>query len=205
MLQSIKYNGWDITPTLVQKPRGVIVPNQVHESTIVSASNYTYPIKADGLVSTIKENIPFGVRTADCMPLVLITPTRSFAIHISRHTLAHGILGSMLSLLQNEVIEFAYIGPHICETCLTFTYKGDTLELFEQKYPEALTEKVHIFHLSLLQVITRFLRLQKVPEKNIFRDTRCTFESPELYSYRRWIAEANRLPFPEMTTVVSRS
>lgn len=190
---------------LTQQPEGVRIADQVHGSIIIPVSDYTPTIKADGIFGTAEDRTSFGVRTADCMPFVLITPTRSFAIHVSRHTLAHGILDNMLSLLQSEPIEFAYIGPHICNKCLTFTYKGDSLELFEQKYPYALTEKNRTFHLSLLQVIDQFLQLQKVPNENIFRDTRCTFESPELYSYRRWIADGNQLPFPEMTTVVSRS
>jgi polyphenol oxidase len=202
MPSSIQLGNWNVSQITGDTPPSVITARQVHGNSIVPVSACENPSTiADGLVGNTGDK-PFGIHTADCMPLVITTREHVYALHISRKTLVAGILEEFTKQLGNEVIEHVYIGPHICEKCFTFSFIGEDVEKFAQMFPYATETRGAITHLSLLKVVMRFLEDKSVSKKDIAHDGRCTFETPELLSYRRWIAEGNTGVFPEITTVI---
>jgi copper oxidase (laccase) domain-containing protein len=191
--------------TLINWDKDIITtPKQAHGNTIVSASSCISGVTEADAIYGDATSKPFGVLTADCMPLVLITDKNAYAIHVSRHTLVVGILENIQTLItkQKEKIMRAYIGPHICKNCFVFEYIGEDLQRFIDKYPEAVFEKQNKIHIDLYKVIQDFLDKQAIPETAITRDKRCTFETGELYSYKRWLTEGNTGKFPNMVTAV---
>src|SRR3989344_5903870 len=108
-------------------------------------SNPAFPVtlahqdhgRSDFIIGTPSSK-PVGVYTADCLPLVLTTDTIAFAIHISRHTLAAGILEELTKSIHNDEIRDAYVGPHICENCFVFEEKGESILRFETLFPRAI-------------------------------------------------------------------
>lgn len=202
VLQYIKFEGWDILLAHDTSDSPVTTVKQVHGKEIITAQNCVANItRADGIIG-VRGDAPFGIRTADCMPLVLFTDLRVLALHISRKTLVAGILGEVVQQLGNEKVRNAYIGPHICEQCFSFSYESEEIQKFAQLFPYAVQRKNGIVHLSLLKVITRFLERRAVLPHDIIKDTRCTFETAELCSYRRWRLQGNTGKFPQMLTIV---
>lgn len=202
ILQSISIDGWNILLAHDTSDASVITAKQVHGKTIIAVPDCVPQItQADGLIG-VRGDVPFGIRTADCMPLILITDSRVLALHMSRKTLVAGILDEVVQQLDNEKIKSAYIGPHICEQCFSFLYEGEEIQNFAQLFPYAVQRKNGIVHLSLLNVITRFLESRAVSLHDIIRDTRCTFETAELCSYRRWRLHGNTGKFSQIVIIV---
>lgn len=202
MSSSTKLNNWNISTVAGDTPTDIVTAKQVHGNTLVPVSICdTRNTVADGLVGNQNDR-PFGLRTADCMPLVLITQAQAYGLHISRKTLIEGILEETIQHLGDEKIEKAYIGPHICKNCFTFSYVGEGIKKFEELFPYATETRNEIIHLSLLQVVMPFLEKHGVPKEHINQDTRCTFETPELPSYRRHLAQGSSGKLPEITTVI---
>jgi copper oxidase (laccase) domain-containing protein len=195
MRSSTKLDNWEVS---LELESNAIIPHQVHGNTIISVSTcVSGTTDADGIIGTLNDP-PFGVHTADCMPLVFITPTRALALHVSRHTLLAGILEESIDLLSGEQILHTYIGPHICEECFTFEHEGESIRAFRTRYPDASTEERGTIHISMDRVVDGYLKQFGV--QHAIRDTRCTVETPELPSYRRWRAEGGTGTFPRFIT-----
>ncbi|MEO6077978.1 MAG: polyphenol oxidase family protein [Candidatus Andersenbacteria bacterium] len=200
-------HNWEISTVTNWDETAIITPKQTHGNTIISVSDCISGItEADAIYGDARSK-PFGILTADCVPLVLITDIHAYAIHISRHTIVAGIVENIEKIIANkkEKIVTAYIGPHICKNCFAFEYIGEDLQRLINNYPNAVFKKQSKTHLDLDKVIQDFLEEQDILEKNITRDMRCTFETPELYSYKRWLTEGNMGKFPNMLTVVRRA
>ncbi|OGY31324.1 MAG: hypothetical protein A3C02_04620 [Candidatus Andersenbacteria bacterium RIFCSPHIGHO2_02_FULL_45_11] len=172
-------------------------------------SNPAFPVtlahqdhgRSDFIIGTPSSK-PVGVYTADCLPLVLTTDTKAFAIHISRHTLTAGILEELTKSIDNEKIRDAYIGPHICENCFVFEEQGEGIQQFEKIFSYAVHKDTLGTHISLISVIENYLRKQDFDISAIIQDNRCTLETPILPSYRRWRAEGENGDFPRIITAV---
>lgn len=202
MQSSIKLGDWEVSLITGKPPVSMLLPRQTHGDIITQAALCVTSItEADGIIGT-PHDAPFGVHTADCLPLVVTTDTRAAAIHISRHTLVAGILNNLNKVLDEEELRAAYIGPHICETCFTFKEKGEGIIEFEKLFPYAVHEQNSITHVSLVAVAQKYLAEKNVDTTKISYDTRCTFETLDLPSYRRWRAEGGTGDFPRMVTAV---
>lgn len=67
--------------------------------------------EADGLISSYENNVPLAIKTADCMPILILGKTQFVFLHAGWKGLAQGILKS--SLIKNINPTFAFIGPSI--------------------------------------------------------------------------------------------
>lgn len=202
MSSSTKLSNWNISTVVGDTPTDIVIAKQVHGNVLVPVSDCENGVTvADGLIGT-KGDTTFGIRTADCMPLVLGTNEHVYGLHISRKTLIAGILEELTKQLGTEKITGAYIGPHICENCFTFSYKGEEILLFEKMFPYATEMRTSVTHLSLLRVIAAFLEENGVEKENIITDKRCTFESKELPSYKRWLTTEQTSQLLQITTTI---
>lgn len=162
------------------------VPHQVHKADIVAADGTTHlRQEADGVVAICANPNPAAIATADCLPLIICSPQKALALHISRKTVIHGLLDHVKQHLDVASIIGAYIGPHICATHLTFTRQGEEVRQFMQRFPRASSVVGAHTHLSLREVVNEYLVWWGITTSNISADSRCTYETPTLPSYRR--------------------
>jgi YfiH family protein len=140
--------------------------------------------EVDGLV-TARNDVVLCVRAADCAP-VLLADQRQGVIgcaHAGREGLAAGVVPAVVAAMRGLGAErvTAWVGPHICGACY--------------EVPEPLRAKVA----AAVPVASTMTRLG-TPALDIGAGVRsqleaagctvtevaaCTFESPDLFSYRR--------------------
>ncbi len=177
---------WEVRTNLLSNtPADFVAVNQKHTSDIVWADHVTTETIADGIAAHAGFTQPFLIRTADCLPLVLITPDVTVALHVSRKSLIAGLLDNVTSFFDTTAVTKVYIGPHICADHLVFEHRGEEVARFVEQYPFASQQSAAGLHLSLAKVVDMYLKQWGVGAAVVVRDGRCTFETVELPSYRR--------------------
>lgn len=193
----------------------VISMTQVHGNHVIDMNRVfseedIHAFKGDALV-TNRPNIALVVRTADCVPILLVDRKKEAiaAIHAGWKGLQCGVIQSTVNTLiaqygsQPEDI-VAAIGPCIGPCC--FEVGSDVLAQFEAIFPAQLTVKpAHGDHVFLDLIEIAKLSLNTVGISEIHRATfddqdetpvknLCTVCAPELfYSYRREPESSSRL------------
>ncbi len=155
----------------------IIFPKQIH-------SNFIYwegeekELECDGLF-TKEKNIFVGVKTADCVPLIVSNKNFVGAIHCGWKGLSSGILENMKNLILKENSSFEeckfFLGPSICKDC--YEVKEDVGNLFPLHYKGG--------KLDLKGYIFNFLIKNGAFYENILIDENCTYCNEFLPSYRR--------------------
>jgi len=160
--------------------------NQVHGnsvSVIDHESSSDFTPTADALVTTLR-GVALVVLVADCVPVLLASPTAIAAIHIGRAGLLSGVLEETLKVMhalgsRSGDIK-ADIGPAICGGCY---------EVSPQMYQDVVSikpatstnEKVHC--LDLIAGVRSDLKKAGISESD--QDMQCTAHQSEYFSYRR--------------------
>jgi len=187
---SYKVGLWKIDGAVSAEPTASISKiKQVHGAKIINAHDIeeAHP-EADGiLLNTIDDTAV--IYTADCLPLVLMNSSEALALHISRKTLIRGLLEHAATKIKPENIQHIFIGPHICQKHFSFEHAGAEIIEFQKKFPEAVEEKNGNFYLSLIKAVETYFKQWVITAEKITRDPRCTYESPELPSYKRWLEQ----------------
>ncbi|MGB9561335.1 MAG: polyphenol oxidase family protein, partial [bacterium] len=144
-------------------------------------------VGADGIITTLK-GIWLCVRTADCVPLFIYYPPEPLicAVHIGWRGLAKGIVERTIEILDNRFnIKKAYMhlfmGPAICQK--HYPVKEDVVRFF----PESVYIKNEnsVYNLDIKKAIREKLYRFGVRGEQVFDIGWCTYENPELPSYRR--------------------
>jgi YfiH family protein len=163
---------------------------QVHGHRVVDAGGPRE--RCDALV-TDRRDVVLMVRVADCVPVLLADPGAGIigAAHAGRQGLLEDVVGACVSRMREVGAAHiqAWVGPHICGACY--------------EVPEALQEEV-AEHEPASRSTTSWgtpaldigagVRAQLEGAGVAVTDvSRCTLESPELYSHRRDGAGAGRL------------
>lgn len=106
-------------------PAGLLRPVQVHGARVAVIARAgpapTAPGEADAVVSA-RSGLPVGVVTADCVPVLLATPSGVVgAVHAGWRGLAAGVVGRALealaALAEDAAAAVAVIGPHVLRDC----------------------------------------------------------------------------------------
>ena len=113
----------------------IVTPRQTHTSNVavVTSPDQSFP-DTDALI-TQRNDIAVGVRTADCVPILLHAPDirAVAAVHAGWKGTAGKIVGKtiekMISLGADPHLMHAAIGPCICGNC--YNVSEDLIELFE--------------------------------------------------------------------------
>lgn len=183
---STRLGRWKIS-TQVRGPRkgGETELGQVHGSQIVWAHEAGRNSVGDGLA--VRHDFPRSclIKTADCLPLVILSDSAACLLHVSRKSLLRGLLEQVPEYILPTDMKGAWIGPHICGKHFVFEYLGEEVGAFYAKYPWAAVRRRDGWHLDLLAATRQYLRNWGLRDKNIRQDGRCTFEAAELPSYRR--------------------
>lgn len=177
----------------------IVLPIQTHSLnvSIVSGMESEFP-NTDALI-TFRPLLRIGVRTADCVPILLYSPDIKGIAAV--HAGWRGTLGGILAKTVDKLIEhgadpsrmIAIFGPSISKERyevdheLASKFANAHFEAF-LSYPEGIEKKPHLD----LQGINIFLLKEcGLSERNIQRNGNCTYSSllpsgaPAYYSYRR--------------------
>lgn len=162
---------------------------QVHGHTVVEAGGPRE--QCDALV-TDRPDVVLMVRVADCVPVLLADPDAGVlgAAHAGRQGLLEGVVEACVDRMRalGAARVQAWVGPHICGSCY--------------EVPEALQQEVARREPASLSTtswgtpaldIGAGVRAQLARAGVTVSDvSRCTRESPDLYSHRRDGAGAGR-------------
>jgi YfiH family protein len=163
---------------------------QVHGTRVVEAGELRQ--QCDALV-TDRPDVVLMVRVADCVPVLLADPHAGVvgAAHAGRTGMADGVVQACVErmrLLGARQIS-AWIGPYICGRC--YEVPPDLqAEVAEVEPVTVATTSWGTTGLDIGAGVTAQLERLGVQAHDV---SRCTLESPDLYSYRRDGAQAGRL------------
>ncbi len=213
-VDTIQFGSWVIKLFIISEwPNNIPTIRQVHGSYIISADDISGNLQeADGIGIRLshdkRSSNPLikevGIKTADCLPLVLMTETVALLLHTSRKTLIHGLLNQVTRWLDPAMIKHVYVGPHICPEHFTFEWVGPDLARFIELFPAAVDEYKGIYSLSLRDAVQEYFNTWRVREEIIEEDLRCTFEASELASYVRSLRSGEKLN-SHLATVVAKN
>jgi len=92
---------------------------QSHSDVVRIVDSYNeIDISADALVTQVP-NLGLAVLVADCIPLLLSSPTCVAAVHVGRVGMTNGIIDNTVSTMESLGAKgiSAWIGPSICGAC----------------------------------------------------------------------------------------
>jgi len=192
------------------KPQGMaykefVMSEQPHSDIIYEALRPGYNdftalgrLAAPDAIITRKKNIPLGVFTADCCPLLIYVPdAAAAAVHSGRQGAFLNITGKTVKKLK-EICGagagdvFVSVGPAICGRC--YEVGDKLLETFMRRHPDiegAYDASLHT--VDIRKVILRQLEEEGVPKENISVTKLCTKETLYLPSFRRDKAGSDRI------------
>ncbi len=155
------------------------LPIQKHTSRVIILKTFPHPpLIGDGVLTDLA-GVEIGVKTADCVPLVLIGEEWIGAVHVGWRGLAHGIVERALEAISRyEDLKrvFAFIGPAAKGCCY------EVGEEFRDMFDD-LIERDGKIYMDLQESVLRRLKTAGVGSVGLYE--RCTICSPELPSYRR--------------------
>lgn len=180
-------------------PLQLTTVDQVHGFMMVTVRDNGGPtysrIQADGL-TTLTPEVPLGILTADCVPLLLHDPVKKVAaaVHAGWRGAAAGIITRSINIMASKFGTdrqdlIAAIGPHIGPCC--YVVGSEVLDAFSDTFGDEikeLTRRASEGNLSLdLGIAARIQLLTSgVRESNIDTLSECTSCREDLFfSHRR--------------------
>lgn len=145
----------------------------------------------DAIISSTP-GIALGIRTADCLPVILAAPGKAVAV---AHGGWKGIIGGIMEKAVQTLVEIyraepaaivAAIGPHILSTC--YEVGPDVADSFKRRFGESVLKpgRRDRPHLDLETAARLSLQSAGLAPENIDCVRLCTHCLPELFhSYRR--------------------
>lgn len=195
-----------------ETPCNVVQSHQVHDVTVARVdSPYTTREELEGYDALVT-NVPgvcIGVRTADCIPVLLYDP-----VHKAAAAIHSGWRGTVMRICTKAIVRMsieysskasdllAVIGPGICENCFQvgeevateFRNAGfDMNKIWTFRGPRVPGDISGGHHINLVEACRLTLLENGVKEENIRIEPLCTYESTDiLYSARKEGASCGR-------------
>lgn len=177
-------------------PSGLIRVRQVHSANVVVATEAFLPedTPGDGLVTRLR-GVALGIRTADCVPVLLLDPARSAigALHAGWRGTVKGIIRTGVETMREAFGTDpgsirAAIGPGIGPCC--YVVGEDVAGAFRAAFPwwrtvVAEAGRAEKVRLDLPSAAARACLDAGVRPENIERLSPCTSCDPRFHSYRR--------------------
>ena len=179
----------------------VVGMEQVHGDRVVTVTDparaATTLERCDALVTALAD-VLLVVRVADCVPVLLADvgsggadPGVVGAVHAGRRGVALDVVTAAVERMRElgaREVE-AWVGPHVCGACYEVP-AAMREQLVEREPVAASTTSWGTPALDLGAAVTAQLTRAGVGVHDV---SRCTLESPDLFSYRRDGARAGRL------------
>ena len=177
----------------------IVTLNQVHGNQVLEVNhNNAAEIlfsKADGLF-TSEYNLPLGVITADCLPVMIAGKKCISSLHCGWRSLNAGIIDNSFKLFEKyqDTPVYAYIGAGICEKC--YEVRDDLVEQLNPLYKpnEALINKGQgQYLLNMKKLATNALIYNGLNIDNIEITDYSSCCSEGYYSYRKENGKTGRM------------
>ncbi len=156
------------------------LPIQKHTSRVLTLTSFPYPPTIGDAVITNLKGIEIGVRTADCVPLILIGEEWVGVAHVGWRGLASGILEKLIEKIgKHEDVKnlFAFLGPSAKACCY------EVGEEFRNLFPRYILERGGNLYMDMQNSVAQELKALGVQSIGMYE--RCTVCSEDLPSYRR--------------------
>lgn len=174
-------------------PRELLLPTQTHMANVTVADCRQEFPDTDGLV-TLDDSLMPGVRTADCVPVMLYAPDirAVAAVHAGWRGTVNGISGVAVDRLRvlgaSPTAIKVWFGPSICRDCYEVSAEL-AADFTAAGFGEAVIDgdAGRKPHLDLQEANCIALRRAGIPDANICRSSLCTCHcrQPLMPSYRR--------------------
>lgn len=179
-----------------EPPRGLVRVKQVHGRTVLRATGPSAAAlgEADAIVCDVP-GLPIGVVTADCVPVLIATPSGPVAaVHAGWRGLAAGVLHASIEALGRIAPDtdaaVAVIGPHIGASC--YEVDSPVVRALTMRFGDAVDAALRVtrpghFEIELAHLAALDLaRAGLAPECIAVLEDACTACDPRrFHSYRR--------------------
>jgi YfiH family protein len=161
---------------------------QVHGARVVEAKESTFETEADALWTDVP-GTAVGVRTADCLPILIQDPKgRVAAVHAGWRGVIAEIAARTIELFVERGAEVSQlrvaIGPCIQRCC--FEVDGDLPERFVAAFgDDVLVKGKEKPHLDLPLAVQKTLAGLGVPSSHVVTLPQCTMCDARFFSHRR--------------------
>lgn len=152
--------------------------HQTHSAIILPASSTQFGlIEADGIMANYKENVL--IKTADCLPILILGEEEYIFLHAGWRGLANGILNHYW--IKKIKPFYAFLGPSICKD--SFEVTQEFKQNFKDKQ-DLFKQKDGILTFDLQEAARRDL-LRQNSKMEIVDSKICTYNNQHLHSFRR--------------------
>jgi polyphenol oxidase len=182
------------------KTNFVAIPTQVHGNEVIYIDEKLFKMVifnpvADGLIFPRERSGLFCIKTADCVPLVLVTKRCIALVHAGWKGLAQEIVNcALLKLYEIEKFEmvYAFVGP--CASKKNYEVGSEVINAIGSSvsYDTISSDK---FKLDLVQTTYNQVKkfcVKRTIELAFEHSQICTIENHDFYSYRREGANTGR-------------
>lgn len=195
---STQYQLWEAPFLDAFGARALFLPEQIHSASVIDLrqeeklktykTQYNFA-KGDALIVARQEHgkgkqVAFGIRTADCLPILLKNDENIALLHAGWRGLALGIIEAVIGVLGRQFKLSALIGP------------AASVERYEVEYEviEAIGERAKFVALEGAQSQQYFLDLvgtasgilrSNIPGIEIVSSDVCTISDNSFHSFRR--------------------
>lgn len=166
--------------------------HQVHGREVRVVDSSTPPTTPCDALVTNSYQVALCVRVADCVPIILADPDKGVVgvVHAGRAGVVANIIDAAVSTMRGrgaEAIE-AWVGPHVCGSCYEVPAKmrADVAAVVPVAYSVTTWGTPA---LDLGAAVGRQLERSGCQLSDV---SRCTLESPDLFSYRRDADQSGR-------------
>ena len=163
---------------------------QIHSATVFHAGRETGCLGQGDAIVSVEPGVIVGVRTADCVPVLLVDPIRRIvaAVHAGwRGTVQRIVQVAVEQMGSDPARLLAVIGPCIGECC--YEVGSEVSERFRATFPE----RTDLSHIDLTEANRRQLLESGLDPANIEVSGLCARCNPDLDSFRRDGEAAGRM------------
>ena len=190
-IKNISYNFGSKSSKIINE--SIFTVKQTHGDNVFILNNPAEPIdkiEADSIITNLK-GIRIGVKTADCVPILITDLDATFisAIHSGWRGSYYEITPKTIDkIIENFKIDpndiVACVGPSILSCCYEVSF--DLWNKFKIKFGQnkfVFYEKNNRFYLNLARLNLSFLQSKGISKVDIINQ--CTFCNDDFFSYRR--------------------
>lgn len=155
----------------------IITPIQTHSNNVIILDK-TNSLEADGII-TDKKYLKIGIKTADCVPILIKSKNYIGAIHAGWRGLYNGIIKNAFNMLKeiNEIVDFAFIGPSAKDCCY------EVGKEFESYFKNIKVRDSKLFFDTQKEAINQLKTLN--PNISLLIYDTCSICNKEIPSFRR--------------------
>jgi len=164
----------------VSVDENILVPNQVHGDGVLDLRIETWKPdrEADAVIMSTEQSGIIGVKTADCLPILIQSKNLIAAVHAGWRGIANGITEKVLENFSGEEKVICVVGPH------AQNYEVGS-EVIEAMNGECIYKNLGGMKFELNLKETLQLKIKRFSNISFFASSICTISTRDFHSYRR--------------------